>query len=190
MGEAGQPDITALLSAWGGGDDAALNELVSAVYPDLRRLARHHLAHHGFDSSLESAAVANEVYLKLLTARGIQCENRVRFLALCAQLIRWILVDHARRHTYAKRGGGAAKIPLDESLHGARTPDAAVLALDDALVALAKIDPRKSRVVELRYFGGLTVEETAEALGISPETATRDWRMAKSWLFRELNGSE
>jgi len=135
---------------------------------------------------MESAALANEVYLKLLRAQGIQCENRARFFALCAQVIRRILVDHARHYRYAKRGGGAALLPLDEALLGTRKVEAGILALDDALSSLSRIDPRKGRVVEMRYFGGLSVEETADVLGISPETAMRDWKMAKSWLFREL----
>jgi RNA polymerase sigma-70 factor (ECF subfamily) len=189
MAEEVQPDISGMLAAWGAGDPKALNGLISAVYPELRRIARRHLSRSS-DQSMESAAVANEVYLKLLRARGIQCESRLRFFALCAQVIRRILVDQARRQCYAKRGGGAIQVSLDEAALGVPSRDTGILALDEALASLAKIDPRKGRVVELRYFGGLTVEETAEVLGISPETAHRDWRMAKSWLFRELSGSQ
>lgn len=188
MAEGAQPDISGMLAAWGAGDPRALNSLISAVYPELRRIARRHLSRNS-DHSMESAAVANEVYLKLLRARGIQCESRLRFFALCAQVIRRILVDQGRRQRYAKRGGGAMHVSLDEAGLGAPARDAGILALDEALASLSKIDPRKGQVVELRYFGGLTVEETAEVLGISPETAHRDWRMAKSWLFRELSGS-
>jgi RNA polymerase sigma factor (TIGR02999 family) len=133
--------------------------------------------------------LVNEAYLKLIRAHGLHCENRLQFFALCAQIIRRIVVDHARKRRYAKRGGGAVQIPLDEALIGARTGGVEVLALDEALMTLSKVDPRKGRVVELRYFGGLSVEETAEVLRISPETAKRDWKMAKAWLLRELSGA-
>lgn len=181
-------DISALLTAWGRGEDEALNRLITMVYPELRRIARQHLSRRA-DPTLESAAVANEAYLKLIRAQGIQCESRARFFALCAQVIRRILVDYARRQQYAKRGGGAVQVPLDETLLGGQAREAGVLALDDALEELAKMDPRKARMVELRYFGGLSVEEAAEVLQVSPETVTRDWRMAKAWLLKELNGS-
>jgi RNA polymerase sigma factor (TIGR02999 family) len=182
----GAQDISGLLSAWSQGDEKALNDLVAVVYPELRRIARQQLRRQPSDHTLESAALANEAYLKLIRAPGIRCENRVYFFALCAQVIRTILVDHARRRQSAKRGGNAVHIPLDEALLGTRARGVDVLALDDALAALSKIDPRKGRVVELRYFGGLTVEESAEVLQISPETVMRDWKMAKAWLFREL----
>jgi RNA polymerase sigma-70 factor, ECF subfamily len=181
-------DISGLLVAWSNGDEEAIKDVVSVIYPELRRIARRHLgraSHH----TLESAALANEAYLKLIRARGIHCENRTHFFALCAQMIRRILVDHARRARYAKHGGDAVRVPLDETLLGTRARGVEVLALDDALRSLAKIDPRKSRVVELRFFGGLSVEETAEVLQISPETVLRDWKMAKTWLFRELTRS-
>jgi RNA polymerase sigma-70 factor, ECF subfamily len=181
------PDISTLLVAWAQGDEDALREVVAAAYPELRRIARRHLARLGPDHSLESAALANEAYLKLVRAGGIQCENRVHFFAVCAQMIRRIVVDHARSRGYAKRGGDAVRIPLDEVLLGTRARDVELLALDEALTALSSIDARKGRVVELRYFGGLTVEETAEVLGVSQETVQRDWRMAKTWLFRELS---
>jgi RNA polymerase sigma factor, TIGR02999 family len=184
----GGPDITALLAAWSNGEQEALSHLMSCVYPELRRIARLHLGRRQTGHTLESAAVANEAYLKLVRAGGIRCENRVHFLALCSQIIRRILVDHARGRGYAKRGGNAVHVPLDEALLGAQARGIEVLALDEALESLSKLDPRKSRVVELRYFGGLSVEETAEVLGISPETAKRDWRMAKTWLFSELSG--
>jgi RNA polymerase sigma factor (TIGR02999 family) len=181
-------DISQLLTAWGQGDESALNHLIPLVYPELRRIARQHLSRRA-DPTLESAAVANEAYLKLIRARGIQCNSRACFFALCAQVIRRILVDHARQHQNAKRGGGAVQVPLDETLLGAQAREAGVLALDDALGVLAKVDPRKARVVELRYFGGLSVEEAAEVLQVSVETVTRDWRMAKAWLLQELNGN-
>lgn len=179
-------NITRLIAAWSKGDEQALEDLVPLVYPELRKIARLHLFRRGEDHSLESAALANEAYLRLVQTHGIECENRIHFFAICAQMIRRILVDHARSQHVAKRGGGAVMVPLDERLLGTRSRGVEILALDDALAALAKIDPRKGRVVELRYFGGLSVGETAEVLQISPETVTRDWQMAKTWLFREL----
>jgi RNA polymerase sigma factor (TIGR02999 family) len=181
-------DISGLLVAWSDGDEEAIKDVVAATYPELRRIARQHLGRSP-DHTLESAALANEAYLKLIRSRGIRCENRIHFFALCAQMIRRILVDHARHAGYAKRGGEAVHIPLDEVLLGTRGRGVEVLALDDALSSLAKIDPRKSRVVELRFFGGLSVEEAAEVLQVSPQTVLRDWRMAKTWLFRELSRS-
>jgi RNA polymerase sigma-70 factor, ECF subfamily len=181
-------DISGLLVAWSEGDEDAIKDVVAAIYPELRRIARQHLG-RAPDHTLESAALANEAYLKLIRAQGVRCENRTHFFALCAQMIRRILVDHARHAGYAKRGGDAVRVPLDEVLLGTRGRGVEVLALDDALSSLAEIDPRKSRVVELRFFGGLSVEETAGVLQISPETALRDWRMAKAWLFRELTRS-
>ena len=179
-------DVSGLLAAWGNGDEQALNNLVPLIYPELRRIARQHLRRRPTDHTLQSAALVNEAYLKLIRSRGIRCDNRSHFYALCAQMIRRILVDHARGRGYAKRGGEAVRVPLNEELLGARGRGVELLALDDALVALSKIDPRKGRVVELRYFGGLSVEEAAEVLQVSPETIMRDWRMAKVWLFREL----
>jgi RNA polymerase sigma-70 factor, ECF subfamily len=180
-------DITRLLIAWREGDEEALKSLVSVVYPEMRRMARVHLGRRAPDHTLQSAALANEAYLKLIRARGLKCENRSHFFAVCAQIIRRILIDHARRYGYAKRGGDAVQVPLDETLLGTRARNVDVLALDEALVSLSNVDPRKSRVVELRYFGGLSVEETAEVLGISQETVMRDWKMARTWLFRELS---
>src|SRR5580700_2991386 len=183
-------DISGLIAAWGDGDEQALRSLMSAVYPELRRIARQQLGRRQAGQTLESAALANEAYLKLIRAGGIRCENRGHFLALCSQIIRRILVDHARGRGYAKRGGNAARVPLDDALLGARPRGIDVLALDEALESLLKLDPRKGRVVELRYYGGLSVEETAEVLGISPETAKRDWKMSKAWLLRELTGDK
>jgi RNA polymerase sigma-70 factor (ECF subfamily) len=183
---AGPQDITALVAAWSNGDEQALNDLIPLLYPELRRIARQHLARWRASHSLESAALANEAYLKLTRAGGIQCENRVHFLALCSQIIRRLLVDYARNAAYAKRGGDAVRIPLDDALLGMHARGIDVLELNEALESLSKIDDRKTRVVELRYFGGLSVEEAAQALGISPETTKRDWRMAKAWLLAEL----
>ncbi len=183
-------DISGLIAAWGQGDEQALDRLMPLVYPELRRIARRHMTRRQAGHTLESAALANEAYLKLVRAGGVHCENRVHFLALCSQIIRRILVDHARSRGYAKRGGGAVQVLLDEAAVAAKVPQVDVLALDEALASLSEFDPRKGRVVELRYFGGLSIEETADVLGISPETAKRDWKMAKAWLFAELTGEK
>jgi RNA polymerase sigma-70 factor, ECF subfamily len=185
MTPADSHDITELLAAWSEGNEQALSRLIPVVYPELRRIARVHLARR--DHTLGSTALVNETYLKLIRARGIQCENRLHFFALCAQIIRRLLVDHARRFRYAKRGGDQVRVPLEETLLGTRARGVEVLALDEALASLAKCYPRKAHVVELRFFGGLSVEETAELLRISPETVLRDWKMAKAWLRRELS---
>lgn len=187
----GRADVTTLLAGWQKGDPQALDRLVAAVYPELRRLAHLQLGRRRPGETLVSAALANEAYLKLVRAGGIECENRSHFLALCAQLMRRILVDHARERGAAKRGGGEVRVPLEEAkaplsgAQGAAQP-VDVLALDEALDELARIDPRKSRVIELRYFGGLTFEETADVLGVSVDTAKRDWRMARAWLRSQL----
>jgi RNA polymerase sigma-70 factor, ECF subfamily len=190
MAVEGSRDITGLLTAWANGDEGALGGLMPMVYQELRRIARKHLALGVPGHTLESAALVNEAYLKLIRGHDIRCESRVQFFALCAQVIRHILVDHARNGRYAKRGGGAAQVPFDESLHGRPAPGVGVMALHEALLSLSSVDPRKGRVVEMRYFAGLSVEETAEALQISSETAKRDWKMAKAWLLRELSGRE
>jgi RNA polymerase sigma-70 factor (ECF subfamily) len=179
-------DITALLGAWNGGDGHALDRLMEIVYPELRRVARQYLAGRRPGDSLESAALANEAYLKLVRSGGIQCENKAHFLALCSQIIRRILVDHARRRGFAKHGGKALRVSLDDVLLVAEERGVELLALDRALDELARIDARKSRVVELRYFGGLSIEETAAVLNVSIDTAKRDWRMAKAWLISQL----
>jgi RNA polymerase sigma factor (TIGR02999 family) len=190
MGTQGEPDITAMLAAWEAGDQGSLDRLVDLVYPELRRIAHQQLGRRRPGESLESTALANEAYLKLVRAGGIGCESRVHFLALCAQVMRRILVDHARQRRSAKRGGDAVRVPLDNILSRTPEPPPAIdlLALDEALRALEAIDPRKSRVVELRYFGGLSIEETAAVLGVSVETAKRDWRLVKAWLLAELRG--
>jgi len=179
-------DITAMLAAWNKGNMDALDRLMDLVYPELRRIAHQNLKRGGAGASIESAALANEAYLKLVGAGGIRCENRAHFLALCSQIMRRILVDHARRRGFAKRGGNALRVPLDEILLAAQARGVEVLALDEALEALALIDKRKSRVVELRYFGGLSIEETAEVLEVSMDTVKRDFRMARAWLLAKL----
>jgi RNA polymerase sigma-70 factor, ECF subfamily len=185
-----QNDITEMLTAWKGGDTDALDRLTDLVYPELRRIARRNLERRRAGDSLDSAALANEAYLKLAHAGGIGCENRAHFLALCSQIMRRILVDHARHRGFAKRGGNALRVPLDEVLLVAQARGIEVLALDEALDGLARIDNRKSRVVELRYFGGLSIEETAEVLEVSVDTVKRDFRMARAWLLAELAGKQ
>jgi RNA polymerase sigma factor (TIGR02999 family) len=184
-----QNDITGMLAAWAAGSEGALDRLIPVVYPEVRRIARRYLGRRPGES-LESAALANEVYLKLIGAGTIQCESRTHFLALCAQMSRRILVDHARKRRSAKRGGDALQVPLDEALLQAEACGIDVVALDRALEALAAIDGRKSRLVELRYFGGLSVEEAADVLEVSKETAKRDWKMARAWLYAELTGEQ
>ena len=170
------------------GDEAALNDLIPLVYEDLRGIARRAIRQFPRDLPASSGTLAHQAYIKLVHARGIRCQNRAHFFALCARMIRQILVDHARKRRYAKRGGEQVLVPLDETLLGSRVRGIDVEALDDALTELAKVDERVSRVVELRFFAGLSVEETAEVLEVSEETVTRDWRVAKTWLFRELAG--
>ncbi len=179
--------ITHLLAAWSEGDQQALNDLMSTVYPEIRKIARQRLRQNP-QQTLESAGVANEAYIRLFHARGVRCENRLMFFALCAQVIRRIIGEYARSRRYAKRGGSAVRVSLDEGAVGMQGRDIELLALDDALESLCKIDPRKGRLVELHCFGGLTMDESAAILRISPETAKRDWKLAKAWLGLELAG--
>jgi RNA polymerase sigma-70 factor, ECF subfamily len=183
-----QPQVTRLLLAWNQGDDEAFNELLPIVYGELRRLARSYMARERRGHTLQPTALINEVYLRLVDVRKVQWQNRAQFVGVCARLMRRILVDAARSRGSNKRGGQAQQIPFDERLapQGGR-PDE-LLALDEALNRLAETGPRRSQVVELRMFGGLTVEESAEALHVSAETVMRDWRFAKAWLSRELRG--
>lgn len=184
----GDTEIPRLLADWKDGEPGAFDRLVELAYPELRRIAHRQLGRRRPGESLESAALANEAYLKLLRAGAIDCQSRGHFLALCAQVMRRILVDHARQRASARRGGNAVRVPLDELAVPPRDPDSVdVLDLDAALDALAHLDPRKCRLVELRYFAGLTLEEAARVLEISVETAKRDWRMAKAWLLARLS---
>jgi len=180
--------VTGLLLAWRGGAEAALEQLVPLVHDELRRIARGCMRGERTGHSLQATALVNEAYLRLIGAQQVDWQNRVHFLAVSARLMRRILVDFARSKKYQKRGGGAQAVTLDEALIVAE-PGKDLVALDDALDALAKMDERKAKVVEMRFFGGLTVEETATALGVSPDTVMRDWRLAKAWLLRELRGS-
>ncbi len=181
-------DITQLLRAWGDGNQAALDRLTPLVYAQLRQAAHRYMARERRGHTLQTTALVNEVYLRLAKAREMRWQDRVHFFALSAQMMRRILTDHARARQYAKRGGGAQVVSLDEAPEVSPKPRADLVALDDALQRLAAVDERKSRVVELRYFGGLSVEETGEVLKVSPETVMRDWKLAKAWLLRELSG--
>jgi RNA polymerase sigma-70 factor, ECF subfamily len=180
--------VTELLRAWADGDDGALERLTPLVETELRRLARAYMRRERRGHTLQTTALVNEAFLRLTDARRVRFQDRAHFLGISARLMRRVLVDHARSRGYQKRGGGAQRVTLDEGL--AKTPEIAldVVALDRALSALAEVDARKSRMVELRFFGGLSVEETAEVLGVSADTVKRDWRLAKLWLLRELEG--
>jgi len=179
-------DITELLVDWSKGDLEALNKLTPLVYDELHRLARRYLRHERANHTLQTTALVHEAYLRLVEQRNANWQNQVQFFAVAAQLMRRILVDYARGHGAAKRGGGYAKLSLDEAMIVSNEKSADLMALDEALNSLAAIDPEQSRVVELRVFGGLTVEETAEALGVSPRTVKREWSMAKAWLHRQI----
>lgn len=181
-------EVTALLLSWSGGDRDALARLMPLVYDELRRLALDHLRRERPDHTLQPTALVNEVYLRLVDQRRVSWETRAQFFGLAAQLMRHVLVDHARGRAAAKRGGGVSKLSLDEARIAPEEVAAELVALDEALVRLAAVDERKSRVVEMRFFAGLSVEETAEALGVSDKTVMRDWRIAKLWLHRELSG--
>jgi RNA polymerase sigma factor (TIGR02999 family) len=181
--------VTNLLVAWGQGDEAAFEQLIPVVHAELRRIARRHMGHERGGHTLQPTALVNEAYLKLVDVRQVQWQDRAHFFAMSSRVMRRVLVDAARARGYQKRGGGAQQVTLDEGRVGGPQPAADVLALDDALTALAAIDPRKSQVVEMRYFGGLSIEETAEALDVSVRTVKRDWTMAKLWLLRELKKS-
>lgn len=182
------PDVTRLLLAWHDGDAEALRTLVPLVYLELRRLAHRHMRGERAGRTLQTTALVNEAYLRLVDSERVRYQNRAHFFAISAQLMRRILVDAARSRRSLKRGGGATHVALDESAVVSRKHGADLIALDDALTALAAVDARKSKVVELRHFGGLSVEETAHALSVSPDTVMRDWNMAKLFLLRELKG--
>jgi RNA polymerase sigma factor (TIGR02999 family) len=180
------PDVTRLLVSWSQGDKAALDQLAPLVYDELRQLAGRYLRRERPGHTLQSTALVNEAYLRLIDQRHVHWQNRAHFLGVAAQMIRRILVDHARAHQAAKRGSGAAKLALDEALDAGRERDLDLVALDDALDALSRLDTKQSRVIELRFFAGLSIEETAEVMEISPATVKREWSSARAWLFREL----
>lgn len=179
-------NVTQLLIAWSDGDQSALEKLTPLVHSELHRLARRYMAQEGQGHTLQATALVNEAYLRLIDWKAVRWQNRAHFFGVSANLMRRILVDYARSRNYQKRGGGARKVPLDEAavVSEDRAPD--FVALDDALNTLAEVDPRKSKIVELRFFGGLSVEETAEVLKISPRTVMREWSLAQAWLYREM----
>ena len=180
--------VTRLLQEWGGGDRGALDRLIPFVYEELRRQAARHLRRERSGHTLQTTALVHEAYLRLVDQKGARWQNRAHFYAIAAQLMRRILVDHARKRRAAKRGGSDLRVTLNQASDPAGGPEVDVLAVDEALTRLAALDPQQSRVVELRFFSGLTVEETAEVLGISPRTVKRDWNVAKAWLHREIGG--
>ncbi len=179
-------EVTQWLQAWSEGDQQALEQLTPLVYKELHRLAHRYMARERPGHTLQTTALVNEAYVRLTDARQVHWQNRTHFFAVSAQLMRRILVDIARARGYQKRGGGTQRITLNEALVGPQEKGWDLVALDDALKALAVNDARKSRVVELRFFGGLSVDETAEVLRVSPETVKRDWKMAKAWLARDM----
>lgn len=183
----GVDDVTQMLRAWSGGDQRALERLTPIVYAELRRLAHRYMRHERPGHTLQTTALVNEAYMRLVTYRRMQWQNRAHFFAVSAQLMRRILVDHARRHN-VKRGRGVAHVSFDDAVVVSRDSGVDFAALDDALNALARVDPRKVQIVEMRFFGGLSVEETAAVLKISPVTVRRDWSSAKIWLYRALTG--
>jgi RNA polymerase sigma factor (TIGR02999 family) len=181
-------NLTELLRSWGDGDKAAKEDLWPRVFAELKRMARRHLANQRPDHTLQSGALLNEVYLRLAELKDTHWENRARFFALCAKMMRQILVDHARSRQSQKRGGDASRVPLDDVLLVSEPKALELLALDDALKRLAVAHPRKSQVVEMRFFGGLSVEEVADILGVSRLTVIRDWNFARAWLHGVMNG--
>ena len=183
-------DVTLLLRAWGGGDKQALDRLTPLVYRELRRIAGRMMAAERPNHTLQATALVNEAYVRLVDTQQVSWQDRAHFFALCARAMREILIDHARARASAKRGGDQVVIELEEDLAADVSPEANLLELDDALKRLAEIDPRKSQVVELRFFGGLSLEETAEALNVSTKTVQRDWDLARGWLYRELRGKK
>jgi RNA polymerase sigma factor (TIGR02999 family) len=181
-------DVTGLLLAWGQGDQAAFERLVPVVHAELHRIAMCCMSDERAGHSLQATALVNEAYMRLVNVTQVKWQDRTHFLSMAARLMRRVLVEHARRRRSLKRGTGEATVPLEEHLVVSPEPQRDFVALDDALSALSAVDERKSRVVELRFFGGLTVEETADVLNVSVDTVMRDWKLAKAWLLRELRG--
>lgn len=186
MAKRASAEVTQLLLAWSDGDEQALQELLPLVNRELHRMARCYMAGERPNHTLQASALVNEAYLKLVDNRKVRWQNRAHFFGISAQLMRRILVDSARRRNYLKRGAGARQVTLDESSISGGGKSKDLITIDDALNALATVDPRKARVVELRFFGGLTVQETAEVLKVSSDTVLRDWRLAKVWLYSEI----
>jgi RNA polymerase sigma factor (TIGR02999 family) len=184
-----QHEITQLLAEWSGGNQSALDELYPLVYDELHRLARRYMSRERKGHTLQTTALINEAYVRLVDQKNVPWANRSHFFAISAQIMRRILIDHARRNQYAKRGGGARQVSLEEAATVVPDQSEELLRLDEALKSLAEMDPRRSQVVELRYFGGLNNEEIAGVLHISENTVTRDWNMARAWLYQQLTGS-
>jgi RNA polymerase sigma-70 factor, ECF subfamily len=181
-------EVTHLLKAWGQGDEDALSRLMPLVEAELHRLAHRYMSREKPEHTLQTTALVNEVYLRLVDIAQVSWQDRAHFFAISARMMRRILTDFARSRNYQKRGGAALQVSFDEALAVSKEQDKEIVAVDEALLALAAVDARKSQVVELRFFGGLSVEETAEVLKVSPETVKRDWRFAKAWLYRALSG--
>jgi len=180
-------DVTQLLIAWNNGDHAARELLMSVVYEELHRLARRYMRNESPGHTLQTSALVNEAFIRLVDQKNVHWQNRSHFFGIAAQMMRRILVDYARSRNYAKRGGGARHVSLDEGLIASEERSAEVVAVHEALEELAKFDPRKAQVVELKFFGGLNIDETADVLGVSPATVSLDWTMAKAWLRREIS---
>jgi RNA polymerase sigma factor (TIGR02999 family) len=184
--DAARADVTQLLQQWSNGHERALDRLIPQIHDELRKLAASYLRKERPDHTLQPTALVNEAFLKLVDQRAVKWQNRAHFFGIAAQAMRRILVDHARAHAASKRGGAVRKVPLEDAAMIGRAVDVDVVALDEALTRLAALDPQQSRIVELRFFGGLTMEETAEVMRISPATIGREWRVAKAWLSAEL----
>jgi RNA polymerase sigma factor (TIGR02999 family) len=182
--------VTGLLKAWSAGDQAALDRLVPLIYAELHRMARRQMRNERPGNTLQTTALVNQAYLRLVDTKNAVWNDRVHFFAVSAQIMRRILVDSARSRASAKRGGPAPRLNLDEDLDASPQRPRELIVLDDSLNALQQMDPRKARVIELRFFGGLSVEETAAVLKISPQSVMRDWKLAKAWLYREIGASE
>ena len=183
-------DVTQLLVAWGNGDSAARDALMPLVHDELRRLAHRYMGRERAHHTLQTSALVNEAYLRLIDQKDVKWQNRAHFYGIAAQMMRRILVDYARKRGFLKRGGDFRAVPLEEAMIVSPERAAEVVALDDALNSLAQLDVRKSKIIELRFFGGLSIEETAEVLGVSPGTVMRDWTFAKAWLRREITGQK
>lgn len=192
MGPASSKQVSDILIHWGNGDRKALEELLPLVYNELRRLARYHLRQQRANHTLQTTALVHEAYLRLAQEESLAAGSRAHFLGIAAQLMRWILVDYERSRRAAKRGAGATRVILDAGMEASRSAasDVDLLALDEALGRLAKLDQQQSEIIELRYFGGLSIEDTSEFLGISPATVKRGWASARAWLLREMSRGE
>ncbi|MBA3514997.1 MAG: sigma-70 family RNA polymerase sigma factor [Pyrinomonadaceae bacterium] len=187
MAKPAREEVSQLLRDWSNGDQAALDKVMPVVYQELRRLAHHYMRKERVGHTLQTTALVNEAYMRLAQYKKMRWQSRTHFFAVSAQVMRRVLVEHARSRNFAKRGGGAQKISLDETAVVSAGRSAEVIAVDDALTDLESWDPRKGKIVELRFFGGLSIEETAEVLKVSPTTVQREWRSAKAWLYRAIS---